>query len=89
MPLCIIISTGFVFDGILNSYLDIPHFRQVVVMATTCEYCGSRSNEVKAGTGVSEYGTKITLHLTDRSDLSRDILKVNCIIIIFFNKLIW
>ena len=33
-------------------------------------------NEVKSGAGVSEKGTRITLYLTDPSDLSRDILKV-------------
>jgi zinc finger protein len=56
--------------------LDIPHFKQVVLMATNCEFCGLRTNEVKSGTGISDLGTKITLKLTDPSDLSRDILKV-------------
>ena len=46
-------------------------------MATVCDYCGYRSNEVKSGTGVSPKGTKITLRVTDQSDLSRDILKVH------------
>lgn len=45
-------------------------------MATNCDNCGHRSNEVKSGAGISEYGTKIELQLTDPSDLSRDILKV-------------
>lgn len=45
-------------------------------MATNCELCGLRSNEVKSSTGISDLGTKITLKLTDSSDLSRDILKV-------------
>ena len=54
----------------------IPHFKEVIVMALTCDTCGYRSNEVKSGAGVSEKGTRITLHLTDPSDLSRDILKV-------------
>ena len=54
----------------------IPHFKEVIVMALTCDTCGYRSNEVKSGAGVSAKGTRITLHLTDPSDLSRDILKV-------------
>ena len=54
----------------------IPHFKEVIVMALTCDTCGYRSNEVKSGAGVSAKGTRITLHLTDLSDLSRDILKV-------------
>lgn len=45
-------------------------------MATTCNYCGYRSNEVKSGSGVSESGTRITLTLTHVSDLSRDVIKV-------------
>ena len=55
---------------------DIPHFKEVVIMASNCEYCGHRSNEVKSGSGISDMGTKITLKLTDASDLNRDILKV-------------
>ena len=56
--------------------LAIPHFKEVTVMALTCDTCGYRSNEVKSGAGVSAKGTQITLHLTDPSDLSRGILKV-------------
>lgn len=55
---------------------DIPHFKQVIVMATACNSCGYKSNEVKSGTGVSEMGTQIKLKITDPSDLSRDVLKV-------------
>ena len=45
-------------------------------MATACDCCGYKSNEVKSGMGVSEMGSKISLRLTDTSDLSRDVLKV-------------
>ena len=48
-------------------------------MAMSCEYCGHKSNEIKAGSGISDTGTRINLHLTDPSDLSRDILKVSFI----------
>ena len=58
----------------------IPHFKEVIVMALTCDTCGYRSNEVKSGAGVNEKGTRITLHLTDPSDLSRDVLKVRRVI---------
>ena len=26
---------------------SIPHFKEVVIMATTCDVCGARTNEVK------------------------------------------
>jgi len=45
-------------------------------MATVCDVCGKRDNEVKSGTGVEPTGTRITLRLTNPTDLSRDILKV-------------
>ena len=57
--------------------VDIPHFKQVVIMATNCDYCGCRTNEVKPGAGICNMGTKISLRLTDPSDLTRDILKVS------------
>ncbi|KAI9311912.1 ZPR1 zinc-finger domain-containing protein [Dichotomocladium elegans] len=55
--------------------LDIPHFKEVVIMATNCEHCGYKSNEVKAGGPISAQGKRITLNITDPEDLSRDILK--------------
>ncbi|CAB1316604.1 unnamed protein product [Coregonus sp. 'balchen'] len=55
--------------------VQIPHFKEVIIMATNCEDCGHRTNEVKSGGATEELGTKITLHLTDVSDMSRDLLK--------------
>ncbi len=55
----------------------IPHFKEVVIMATNCDYCGHKTNEVKSGGGIEPKGTKITLQITDPSDLSRDVLKVS------------
>ncbi|KAL5019450.1 hypothetical protein ScPMuIL_002342 [Solemya velum] len=55
--------------------LDIPYFKEVIIMATVCEVCGNRENEVKGGAGIAEKGTKISLNITDRSDMSRDVLK--------------
>ncbi|KAL7326615.1 nucleolar zinc-finger protein [Mucor circinelloides] len=55
--------------------MEIPHFKEVVIMATNCEQCGYKSNEVKAGGPISDKGKRITLQITDAEDLSRDILK--------------
>ena len=55
--------------------VNIPHFKQVVLMSTACEHCGYRSNEVKTGGEVSEKGRRITLQVQNKEDLSRDILK--------------
>lgn len=57
----------------------IPHFEEVVIMSTVCQYCGYRSNEVKSGGKVPEKGRRITLKVKNKEDLSRDILKAeNC-----------
>ncbi|KAJ2778507.1 nucleolar zinc-finger protein, partial [Coemansia javaensis] len=55
--------------------VDIPHFQQVIIMSTTCDSCGYKSNEVKCGGAVSPTARRITLRLEDKDDLSRDILK--------------
>lgn len=44
-------------------------------MATSCEKCGVRENEVKCGAGVEPKGRRIVLKITDPTDLSRDVLK--------------
>ncbi|KAG9245093.1 ZPR1 zinc-finger domain-containing protein [Calycina marina] len=55
--------------------VEIPHFKQVVIMSTVCDHCGYRSNEVKTGGEVPEKGKRITLNVENRTDLGRDILK--------------
>ncbi|XP_015283533.1 PREDICTED: zinc finger protein ZPR1 [Gekko japonicus] len=55
--------------------VQVPHFKEVVIMATNCEACGHRTNEVKSGGAIEPLGTKITLHVTDPSDMTRDLLK--------------
>jgi len=53
----------------------IPYFKEVIIMATVCDVCGTKTNEVKSGGGIEEKGKKITLRVTDPSDMSRDVLK--------------
>jgi len=55
--------------------VDIPHFRQVVIMNTSCDDCGYKSNDVKTGGEIPEKGKKVTLRVTKPEDLARDILK--------------
>ncbi|KAF3765462.1 zf-ZPR1-domain-containing protein [Cryphonectria parasitica EP155] len=55
--------------------VDIPHFKQVVLMSTLCDACGYKSNDVKTGGAVPEKGKKISLKVLTSEDLARDILK--------------
>ncbi|KAF2842214.1 zf-ZPR1-domain-containing protein [Patellaria atrata CBS 101060] len=55
--------------------VNIPYFKQVVLMSTVCDLCGYRSNEVKTGGEVPEKGRRIALNVRNPEDLARDILK--------------
>ncbi|XP_017466414.1 PREDICTED: zinc finger protein ZPR1 [Rhagoletis zephyria] len=53
----------------------IPHFKEVVIMATVCEECGCKTNEVKSGSGIEELGIRFEIRVEDKEDLTRDVLK--------------
>nr|XP_057910743.1 zinc finger protein ZPR1 [Doryrhamphus excisus] len=55
--------------------VQIPHFKEAIIMATNCDSCGHRTNEVKSGGATEEKGTKISLHINGPSDMTRDLLK--------------
>lgn len=55
--------------------VNIPHFKEVIVMATVCEHCGYKTNDIKTGGAIPDKGKKITLRVENVVDLSRDILK--------------
>ena len=55
--------------------VQVPHFKEVIIMATVCEHCGYRTNDVKTGGEIPERGQRITLRIEQIEDLSRDILK--------------
>lgn len=54
---------------------NIPYFREVIVMASTCDGCGYRNSEVKAGGAIPDKGKRIILHVKNVRDLSRDVIK--------------
>uniref|UniRef100_A0A8C5XI29 Zinc finger ZPR1-type domain-containing protein n=1 Tax=Microcebus murinus TaxID=30608 RepID=A0A8C5XI29_MICMU len=58
--------------------VQIPHFKEVIIMATNCENCGHWTNEVKSGGAVEPLGTRITFHITDPSDMTRDLKSETC-----------
>eukprot|EP01130_Rhizamoeba_saxonica_P009745 TRINITY_DN3976_c0_g1_i1.p1 TRINITY_DN3976_c0_g1~~TRINITY_DN3976_c0_g1_i1.p1 ORF type:complete len:528 (+),score=155.86 TRINITY_DN3976_c0_g1_i1:50-1633(+) len=55
--------------------VDIPYFKEVIVMAFSCDHCGFKSSEVKIGGAVSSHGRRIILKVENEIDLSRDVLK--------------
>lgn len=58
---------------------SIPHFKDVVIMATVCDSCGVKTNEVKSGGGIEDKGVRFEVTINSRDDMSRDVLKSdNC-----------
>jgi len=55
--------------------IDIPGFRECLVMAFNCPHCGVRNNEVKAAGAIGDKARRWTLRVTDPEDLNRDVLK--------------
>lgn len=55
--------------------VDIPHFKEVVIISTACDHCGYRTSEVKTGGAVPEKGRRIILKVLEQVDLARDVLK--------------
>ncbi|CCE85214.1 Piso0_004796 [Millerozyma farinosa CBS 7064] len=55
--------------------VNIPYFKDVIIMSTVCDLCGYKSNEVKTGGAIPPHGRRISLKVTDPEDLARDILK--------------
>lgn len=54
-------------------------------MATTCDQCGHRDNEVKSSGAIEPKGKRMDLTIRTSFDLSRDILKVYVFFVFFFN----
>eukprot|EP00904_Undaria_pinnatifida_P009842 jgi/Undpi1/5989/HiC_scaffold_2.g01263.m1 len=59
----------------LTCIADIPHFKEVMIMAFDCAVCGFKSSEVKGGGAIPPKGTVHTLNATSKDDFRRDVLK--------------
>ena len=56
---------------------SIPFFKEIIIMAFVCEFCGYRNSEIKEGGGIGEKAKKITFSVQEPADLNRDIFKSN------------
>lgn len=61
----------------LMKQINIPYFKDIIIMSTNCFACGYRDVEVKSGGSISDQGKRITLKVEegDEDALSRDMLK--------------
>lgn len=61
--------------------IDIPHFKEVILMATNCDACGHKTNEIKGGGGFEEKGVEIRHKIKTDADLKLDAVKSDSCII--------
>jgi len=63
-------------DGVCKMCIaTIPFFKEIIIMAFSCEFCGHKSTEIKQGGGISDVATKITFNVTCEADMNRDVFK--------------
>ena len=63
-------------EGAVNlAMVNIPHFKETVIISFKCDHCGFTTNEIKSGGAVPEQGLKLTLQVRTDVDLCRDVLK--------------
>jgi zinc finger protein len=55
--------------------VEIPHFKEVILMATNCDSCGHKTNEIKGGGGFEEKGVLIKHKIKSDEDLKLDAVK--------------
>lgn len=61
----------------------IPFFKEIIIMAYSCDTCGLKSTEIKQGGGISEKASKITFHVQKMEDINRDVFKSDtCLVVI-------
>jgi zinc finger protein len=54
---------------------SIPFFKEIIIMAFTCDECGYKNTEIKDGGGIPDKGKKIVFKVNEASDLNRDVFK--------------
>ena len=54
---------------------SIPFFKEIIIMAFSCDICGYRNTEIKNGGGISDKATRIVFKVEKAEDLNRDCFK--------------
>ena len=53
----------------------IPYFREVIVISFSCPHCGNHNSEVQSAGEIQPKGCIYTVHVTNKKDLNRQIIK--------------
>jgi zinc finger protein len=55
--------------------LNIPHFKEIIIMSFSCESCGYRNGELMIGGGMSPTARRVTCRCQSPRDLTREVIK--------------
>lgn len=55
--------------------LNVPFFKDIIVMSFNCDNCGFKDTEVKGGGAIPDLGRRDTLKVVSPEDLVRDVVK--------------
>lgn len=56
-------------------FSSIPFFKEIIIMAFVCDFCGYRNSEIKEGGGIAGQAKRITVDVSDPAYLNRDVFK--------------
>jgi len=56
-------------------FSSIPFFKEIIIMAFICDFCGYRNSEIKEGGGIAGQAKRITVDVSDPAYLNRDVFK--------------
>jgi len=55
--------------------INIPFFKDILIMSFFCDFCGARDSEVKSGGEITKKGKVITLKANCVEDMKRELFK--------------
>lgn len=55
--------------------LTIPYFKEMMLISFNCQHCGVKTNEIKSGGEITEFGRIIELKVEGVEDIKRDVFK--------------
>jgi len=57
--------------------VNIPYFKELILMSFTCEFCGYRTVDINTGGGISEKGMRYKFDVKSSAELDREVFKSN------------
>ncbi|MES1921089.1 nucleolar zinc-finger protein, partial [Bonamia ostreae] len=61
--------------------VDIPKFREIIIMSTNCDHCGNRTSDLQGSSYIHEKGKEINLKMTTAEDLKREVVRTDSTVV--------